>query len=103
MVQQWHWFQPFVMCRKPCQTGLDITENPRGQPMAPAYPVEWFANLSIFHRKQLEETIKSLRGQDVRFAEELPHLDKDKFGQQLSDADFQQRFARVICISTCWP
>jgi hypothetical protein len=70
MVQQWHWFQPFVMCRKPSETELDITENARGQPMAPAYPVEWFANLSIFHKKQLEETINSLCGQDVRFAEE---------------------------------
>ena len=57
------------------------THNVRGQPLAPVFPPEYFADMVMNHRKQLEQ---SLPGSCWRLESELPALDKGTVGQKVS-------------------
>ena len=89
-------FNKFI---KTSQSTRGVQFNTNGQLMAPANAPEWFADLSIHHRTELEQKCDDYhcqwqsaaigatgRGSPEwwRFAEELPDLDKDQFGLKLT-------------------
>ena len=93
MVQRWEWHQPFDQHRKPSEVAHGASENARGQPMEPAFPPEYFADMAIIHRKHLESMVRRpAPGQSWRFITDLPSLDKSTFGQKLPHSVFHSRF-----------
>ena len=88
MVQLWEWQQPFKRLPR-ISKFLGFSENVRGEPLKPALPPEYFADMAINHRKQLLESM--LPGAQ-RFLTELPAFDKSTFGQKLSCTVFNTSF-----------
>ena len=103
-VQRWEWHQPFNQHPRPSVVARCASENSRGQPLAPAFPPEYFADMAINHRKQLESMLRGrperlpALGHAWRFVTELPSLDKSTFGEKLSDIVFQTTFAGDLAV-----
>ena len=91
---------------KTSQSTRGVQVNTNGQRMAPANAPEWFADLSIHHRTELEQKCDDYQSAAIgatgcgstesdhnwwRFALELPDLDKDHFGLKLT----QEKFSTV--------
>ena len=69
-----------------------IDQNDNGQPLAPAGPVEFFASLAVFHRKQMELSVQmGIHKQHARFMDELPSFDASTFGQHLTAEVWRDR------------
>jgi hypothetical protein len=92
-------FNKFI---KTSQSTRGVQVNTNGQRMERANAPEWFADLSIHHRTELEQKCDDYQSAAIgatgrgspewwRFAEELPDLDKDQFGLKLT----QEKFSTV--------
>jgi len=92
MVHQWTKHTPFTRKAKQSVSLRGEYYNARDEQHKPAFPVEYYADMSLNHKKIFMAAIIGNASDHLDLFQDLPCLDKDKAGQKLSMQQFNGQF-----------
>ena len=90
MAHEWRPEAPFTLRPKPSEIIRGVQVNTRGEAIQPALPPEFFADLSIHHRKELEDLTKTAAIGARRFTLAIPSIDKSSYGKKMNQHMFNR-------------
>jgi len=85
---------PFLKRIKPSKHNGIRDFDGKGQPLAPAYPPEYFGDMALHHKEAFFELLQPMIAQQLpnRLLQQLPSISPNAIGQPLNDSEFQEKF-----------